>query len=637
MPIVPRVKSKSSFSSSAYLFSFFSRLVFFAPQRRTKAVWKSLGRNNRLLLLLILLIFVVHREFLATCGPHSKYGFLETKACHKNAAAKEDWKTSKFGFDFLLNRPQRGGKKCFVSKEDVKTSGFCLCNGFKVAGLRNCGDGVEIDCQRSCREEIMGMGSASKRDGRCKELSAKNIAKECPLKRVFEGRPDGYENAMKNTKRMHAMFKKVILKTMPNGFSFTLPSDRRRANLKRDFVLAGERLSKAQVEEIRTKTTAYVKSVEEELNSMRTDIDEYFENQRGIVIVGGSKYSIKTSYWIAVHAVRRAKSRLPIELWFPANELPSCEDVENLRDLGVIVRSFSELGDALNFASKGKRKPSRFAYKLLALTFSSFKEALSVDADNLILKDPETKLFENEEYKATGVVLWRDFWRDSSAPDARLALFGDENAPSWPKFTHESGQMLVDKSKHWNALFLALYFNAFDHIFYPLFSGFMGIGDKELFAVALRYIKDDFTIVPHDPDHVGIRDGLSGNIFGNTMLHRDLNGDPLFLHANKGKMTNHVPDFADYSSTKYIRRWEESAFLGSKVVRVINEATGEHDFEKWIFDLVSKNKCKFGDTSDAYYDVLSEESGRGVLLDGMYLNDYLENPGVWFSHGNLHS
>ena len=522
-----------------------------------------------------------------------------------------------------------------MSSKDEKTSGFCACDGYKVAGLRNCGDGVEIDCEKACREEITRSRSKDTRRRRCeKQLAGKE---ECPLKRVFEERPNGYENVMKNTKRMHAMFKKVVVKSMPTGFSFTLPRDRRRATLKRDFVLAGERLAKAQVEEIHGKTEAFVRNVEEEMNAMETNIEDYFENQRGIVIVGGSKYSIKTSYWIAVHAVRRAKSRLPIELWFPANELPSCEDIEDLRELGVIVRSFSELGDALNFASKGKRKPSRFAYKLLALTFSSFKETLSIDADNLVLKDPETKLFESNEYKTTGAVLWRDFWRDSSAPDARLALFGDENAPSWPKFTHESGQMLVDKRKHWNALFLALYFNAFDHIFYPLFGGFMGIGDKEVFAVALRYFKDDFTIVPHDPDHVGIRDGSNGNIFGNTMLHRDLHGDPLFLHANKGKMTNHVPFDADFSSSKYIRRWEESAFLGSKVVHVINEATGEHDFEKWIFDIVSKNKCKFGDASNAYYDILSEESGRGVLLDGMYLNDYLENPGVWFLHRNLHS
>ena len=109
----------------------------------------------------------------------------------------------------------------------------------------------------------MGSRGASKKRPRWKEYGGGADVKECPLKKVFEERPGGYENAMKNTKRMHAMFKKVIVKTMPNGFSFTLPSDRRRASLKRDFVLAGERLSKAQVEEIRTKTAAYVKSVEE--------------------------------------------------------------------------------------------------------------------------------------------------------------------------------------------------------------------------------------------------------------------------------------------------------------------------------------------------------------------------------------
>ena len=42
--------------------------------------------------------------------------------------------------------------------------------------------------------------------------------KECPLKRVFEERPNGYENVMKNTKRMHAMFKKVVVKSMPQVF-----------------------------------------------------------------------------------------------------------------------------------------------------------------------------------------------------------------------------------------------------------------------------------------------------------------------------------------------------------------------------------------------------------------------------------
>ena len=132
MPIVPRVKPKFSSSSSSSNASFFSRLFFFffSPQRTQQIVWKSLGQKRRLLLL-ILATFFLHREFLASCGPHSKYGFLETRACHKNASAKEDWKTSKFGFDFLLNRPQRGGKNVSSRKRTKKRAGFVCAMGIK--------------------------------------------------------------------------------------------------------------------------------------------------------------------------------------------------------------------------------------------------------------------------------------------------------------------------------------------------------------------------------------------------------------------------------------------------------------------------------------------------------------------------
>lgn len=620
-----------------------------------KLVSNSFKIQRRLLLLFVVIITTVLLLLLIKnsfgCGKYSKYGFIETKACHSNTQAKRAVSV----FDSFLKKPSRttttwGGNKCFVRKFE-KTSGFCACDLMQVAGLRKCQSDLEVDCDKMCKkvveEFIISSGSSStavaqQQQSSCEKSSA-NDNNKCALKRVFEERPEGYVDAMKQTKKLHGMFKSVLVKTIPNGFSFQLPSDRRRPTIRRDFVLAGERLTKKRVDEIREKTEAFVKNIPNDILTISNDDkrnDYFFANDRGIVIVGGSKYSIKTTYWICVHAIRRAKSKLPIELWFPQNELPSCDDIEDLRDLGVIVRSFSELGDALNFASKGKRKPSRFAYKLLALTFSSFKEVLSIDADNIALRDPESKLFESSEYKSTGALLWRDFWKDSSAPDARLALFGSEQTSSWPEFTHESGQILVDKRKHMNALFLALYFNAFDHIFYPLFGGFMGIGDKEVFAVALRYLKSEYTVVPHDPDHVGVRDDSSSNIFGNTMLHRDLHGDPLFLHANKGKMTNHVPDYDSsidiFSKRHGIRRWEESLFLGAKVVRVINEAAGEHDFEKWIYELVSKNKCQFGDKSEAYFDILSEQSGRGPLLDGMFLTDYLENPGVHFLHHHDH-
>ena len=66
---------------------------------------------------------------------------------------------------------------------------------------------------------------------------------------------------------------------------------------------------------------------------------------KGIVIVGGDK-AYATPFWIAIHAIRRSGSDLPIELWFPDKELPDCERKDELEKLGVTVRSFADLQDA---------------------------------------------------------------------------------------------------------------------------------------------------------------------------------------------------------------------------------------------------------------------------------------------------
>jgi hypothetical protein len=58
---------------------------------------------------------------------------------------------------------------------------------------------------------------------------------------------------------------------------------------------------------------------------------------KGIVIVGGSAPKFATSYWVVVHAIRRAGSTLPIQLWFPAGEVPDCPRVAELQRLDVSV------------------------------------------------------------------------------------------------------------------------------------------------------------------------------------------------------------------------------------------------------------------------------------------------------------
>ena len=60
---------------------------------------------------------------------------------------------------------------------------------------------------------------------------------------------------------------------------------------------------------------------------------------KGIVIVGGDK-AYATPFWIAIHAIRRSGSDLPIELWFQDKELPG-----SAREQGLGSGPISEWGN----------------------------------------------------------------------------------------------------------------------------------------------------------------------------------------------------------------------------------------------------------------------------------------------------
>ena len=94
--------------------------------------------------------------------------------------------------------------------------------------------------------------------------------------------------------------------------------------------------------------------------------------------------------------------------------------------------------------------------------------------------------------------------------------------------------MLVKKSKTWDALALALFMNAHSEFFYPLTINYMGLGDKEIFSTALLHLGLPYGLVPHGPDHVGVRDDRAV-VMGNTMLQHAPDGSPMFMHTNLGK------------------------------------------------------------------------------------------------------
>jgi alpha 1,2-mannosyltransferase len=250
--------------------------------------------------------------------------------------------------------------------------------------------------------------------------------------------------------------------------------------------------------------------------------------------VGGSNQKFQTSYWVAIHALRRAGCVLPVQLWFPEGEGPGCTQISELAKLGTTVHSFKDLFDSTDVHSAGAAMSNRFMYKIVALTFSSFQEVLLMDSDNIVLRDPAS-LFQSEPYRGNGSVLWMDFWRGSSAPDLQAVL----GHATKLRHTHESGQMVLDKKKTWSALRLALFMNAHSEVFYPLTVNYMGLGDKEIVAAAFLHLGVPYGLAQHGPDHVGVRDHDRAETLGNTMMQVRRHGDRLRVPASGFPKSRH--------------------------------------------------------------------------------------------------
>lgn len=82
--------------------------------------------------------------------------------------------------------------------------------------------------------------------------------------------------------------------------------------------------------------------------------------------------------------------------------------------------------------------------KAVVVAVSSFQKLLFIDADNVPITDPSA-LFQSAEFKKTGVLMWRDYWDASYAPDVPAVLGVKRSA--MPPHTYDSGQMLFDKSR----------------------------------------------------------------------------------------------------------------------------------------------------------------------------------------------
>lgn len=148
---------------------------------------------------------------------------------------------------------------------------------------------------------------------------------------------------------------------------------------------------------------------------------------------------------------------------------------------------------------------------------------------------------------------------EAPAPDAspREAAGGKPPERQCMHVMHEGDK--PHACRVWPALVSALHYNLHGHLYAPLFTNFMGFGDKETFAFAMIVHGLPVHTFPQPPSSVGLLRRRC-DVFGcwdavntNTMLQLGAGGAPLFMHTNMPpKLNLAVP--VDFD--RYIRRWQ---------------------------------------------------------------------------------
>ncbi|KAJ3310815.1 hypothetical protein HDV04_004591 [Boothiomyces sp. JEL0838] len=208
---------------------------------------------------------------------------------------------------------------------------------------------------------------------------------------------------------------------------------------------------------------------------------------------------------------KELKSKLDCEIFY---EFLSDYYIQKYKELGCKMKQFNN--DKLLYNPPVKRTDTNTYWKIIAILESEFEHVLFLDCDNIPLREPSF-LFESKEYKETGMILWPDFW----------TLTGEN--PLWRilglecinEKEHESGQVVVQKSRLFHQLQVSLYLSMS-----PDFTIYTH-GDKETFSLAMRLYNTLYHKIKQNTFVIGT--DLNG-FCGMGMLQ--FYNDPIFMHIN---------------------------------------------------------------------------------------------------------
>lgn len=236
--------------------------------------------------------------------------------------------------------------------------------------------------------------------------------------------------------------------------------------------------------------------------------------ERGIVICGGG-WKFFPSLYVTVRVIRATGCKLPIQVWyigdwgeFDERMMAAC------RDYDVSWVNINEF-------ARDNRIPLRvmggWQAKPFSALYAPFKEVVCIDADCYPAYNP-VKFLETPEYKAVGAAFWPDLGHVNNGKllPGQWARFGlpYHDEPGW-----ESGQYIVDKSRHWKPLWLTTWMNQHsDYVYKHMY------GDKDTFHICWRFCGNDVCVPQRAPGWNQV-----------AFLQKDFGNRTLFVHRTRDK------------------------------------------------------------------------------------------------------
>lgn len=181
--------------------------------------------------------------------------------------------------------------------------------------------------------------------------------------------------------------------------------------------------------------------IHEELLSKLPEYPSKQFSGRGIITLAGGKWSEYAATGLGV--LREIGSTLPVEVWMKDKNDVKEGWCEGLEKEGMACRLLSDYMDVSELKHG-------YQFKVFAMLFSSFEEFLFLDADNIVVTNPDV-IFDSDAFSKNGAVLWPDYWKNPASPWLPyITGKSDKAAETWDEeLTVESGQMLWSKHRHW--------------------------------------------------------------------------------------------------------------------------------------------------------------------------------------------